>query len=374
VAVRRPHPSARLAVLAAVIVAALATFGSLGAHAAPGPAAPGFVGITSQDTFGGSEAYRAKMFNEMQAAGITLIRVEFNWAEIETAEHVYDFSAYNQFVLDAAAHGIEVMPVIYEEPGWYTSRPKKVKPTSVVYYNYPPKNPATIGPFVTALVQQYGPGGTLWKQNPSVTPVPIRIWQVWDEPNLNFFWYPRPNAAAYTALLADASQAIHAADPGAEVVSAGMPQSTDGVNLFKFVQALVNDGAGKWMNTLAVNAYAPTASGVNAILRHVRSILNSGGAANVGLRVSEIGWSDVGPKSKFRAGVSGQAKQISKVIADFGADRSSLGLKGFVYFTWRDTKPFYHVKDFWGLHTGLLKLNGKAKPSLRAFTNAVAGL
>jgi hypothetical protein len=227
---------------------------------------------------------------------------------------------------------------------------------------------------MTALVKQYGPGGALWQEHPTVTPVPIRVWQIWDEPNLNFFYYPHANAKAYTALLAAASQAIHAADPGAEVVTAGMPQSTDGINLYKFVGQLVNDGAGKWMNTLAVNAYSHNASGVISILQHVRSILNAGGDSNVALRVSEIGWSDSGPKSAFRAGVAGQGTQITDVIHDFGADRSSLGLKGFVYFTWRDTKPFYKVKDFWGLHTGLLKLNGKAKPSLQAFTNAVAGL
>jgi hypothetical protein len=32
------------------------------------------------------------------------------------------------------------------------------------------------------------------------------------------------------------------------------------------------------------------------------------------------------------------------------------------------------VNGFRGLHTGPLKLTGKAKPSLQAFTNAVAGL
>ncbi|MGD0196587.1 MAG: hypothetical protein ABSC56_01590 [Solirubrobacteraceae bacterium] len=368
------NPLASIALLATTLVVALAAFGALGASAAPAPAPQGFVGITSQDTFNGGEAYRAKMFSEMQASGITLIRVEFTWAQIETAPDVFNFSAYDQFVLDAAQHGIEVMPVLYEEPGWYTSRPKKVKPTSVEYLNYPPASPSDITNFVTALVKQYGPGGTLWQENPTVTPVPIRVWQVWDEPNLNFFWYPHASAKAYTALLAAASQAIHAVDPGAEVVSAGMPQSLDGINLDKFVRELVADGAGKWMNTLAVNAYSSTASGVIGILKGVRSILNAGGDSGVALRVSEIGWSDVGPKSAFRAGVKGQATQISSVINDFGANRSSLNLKGFVYFTWRDTKPFYKVKDFWGLHTGLLRLNGTAKPSLQAFTNAVAGL
>jgi hypothetical protein len=307
----------------------------------------------------------------MQAAGITLIRQVFNWAQIEQTPGQYSFAAYDQFVADAAAHGIEVMPVFYNEPSYLSSRPKHSKNK---LQNYPPKKPASIAGLATAAVAWYGPNGTFWKDNPTVPVVPIRVWQIWDEPNLNFFWGPKANASAYVSMLHAASSAIHAVDPGAEVVSAGMPQSSDGINLLTFVRQMLSHGGAKWMNTLAVNAYSPNAAGVLRLIEQVRGVLNSGGGSRVGLRVTEIGWSDVGPKSRYRAGKKGQSTQISTVIHDFGSHSGSLKLRGFVYFDWRDSPPYKGVKDFWGLHTGLLNQNGTPKPSLAAFTKAVTAL
>ena len=61
-------------------------------------------------------------------------------------------------------------------------------------------------------------------------------------------------------------------------------------------------------------------------------------------------------------------------MKDFYAVRSALDLKGFVYFDWRDARPYTGGFNFWGLHTGLLKLNGKPKPALKAFSAAANGL
>jgi hypothetical protein len=365
---RRPHPLALLAALALVLAVAFGT--ATGASATPPPAAPGFVGITSQDTFVGDSAYQDAQLSMMKAAGITIIRQVFDWATIETSPGVYDFSPYNQLVTNAAAYGIQIMPVFYDEPAFLSSRPKKAHNI----FNYPPKKMGTIAALAQAAVSYYGPNGTFWQDNPTVPAEPIRIWQIWDEPNLNFFWYPHASAKNYVKMLCAASKAIHSVDKGAEVVSAGMPLSTDGVNLYKFVRQMLGAGAGPCMNTLAVNAYSAKASGVIKILTKVRAVLNAGGASADGIRVSEVGWSDVGPKSAFRAGVTGQASEIASVIGDFGVARSTLDLRGFVYFDWRDTPPYKGVKNFWGLHTGLLKLNGVVKPALAAFTTAVDAL
>ena len=55
--------------------------------------------------------------------------------------------------------------------------------------------------------------------------------------------------------------------------------------------------------------------------------------------------------------------------------RANLNLRGFIYYAWRDGRPYApRFKDFWGLHTGLLRANGSAKPAFAAFKKAVAGL
>ena len=50
---------------------------------------------------------------------------------------------------------------------------------------------------------------------------PIRIWQIWNEPNFKYF-VARPNPAEYGKLVKLSSAAIKGADPGAKVILAGL--------------------------------------------------------------------------------------------------------------------------------------------------------
>jgi hypothetical protein len=55
--------------------------------------------------------------------------------------------------------------------------------------------------------------------------------------------------------------------------------------------------------------------------------------------------------------------------------RRRLRLRGVVYYSWRDAPPYPpQYKDMWGLHTGLLDINGGLKPAYHAFKKAVAPL
>jgi hypothetical protein len=71
-------------------------------------------------------------------------------------------------------------------------------------------------------VRRYGPGGTLWKENPDVKPMPIRYWQIWNEPNIEFL---NPGESGllrtqlYAKLLKAAGEEIRKLDPGAKIVA-----------------------------------------------------------------------------------------------------------------------------------------------------------
>lgn len=47
-------------------------------------------------------------------------------------------------------------------------------------------------------------------------------YEIWNEPNIERFWPPQPNAAEYAALLRSAVAAIHRADPAARVCAGGL--------------------------------------------------------------------------------------------------------------------------------------------------------
>jgi hypothetical protein len=358
-----------VALIAAALV--LAPVGAAQAPTTPTPGAPGYVGMVSQDTFAGGTAYRVKQLKAMRAAGVTLIRQVFDWASIEIHRGTYSFSAYDPVVAAAARDGIQIMPILFDPPPYLSARPRH----SRLHGTYPPKNLASIAAFARAAALWYGPNGGFWKANPAVPPEPITIWQIWNEPNLSIYWLPKSNAAQYVSLLKSADQAILAVDPQAEVVSAGMPLSAlPGINLFSYIRDMLNAGAASWMNTLGVNPYAPSASGVISLLQKVRAALNADGGSQVAIRATEFGWSDNGPGGPYKVTPAGQATQVTKVIRDFAADSQSLDLWGFVYFGWRDQKPYAGRTDFWGLHTGLLTLSGKPKPALAAFSAAANAL
>jgi hypothetical protein len=86
--------------------------------------------------------------------------------------------------------------------------------------------------------------------------------------------------------------------------------------------------------------------------------------------VTEIGWASGGPRSPFTVGERRQARLIEDMLVGLGRARKRLGLRGVVYFNWRDSSPFAGGREFFGLHTGLLRRDGSAKPALEAVARA----
>lgn len=335
-------------------------------------APPGFVGIVSEDTLAGSPAYRDLQLRSMRARGVTLLRQTFDWSVIERRPGRYDFSFFDGFVGAAAKAGITVMPILFNPPSFHSRRPKRSK----VRGTFPPKRPADMARYAVAAAQRYGPEGAFWRKHPSIPAMPVRTWQVWNEPNLPVYWRPTPSATGYVRLLEAVSRGLRTVDPGAEVVSAGLPDSASrgSVPLERYITTMLEAGAAEWITTLAINPYAARPQGVMEILESARRTLDAHGASQVQLRATELGWSDVGPGSPFRAGRQGQAARVGDLIAALGAQRESLKLLGFAYFNWRDAKPYPGYVDFWGLHTGLLTISGRPKPAMAAFAAATAAL
>jgi hypothetical protein len=364
----RPLAADERSVARLLVLLLLAGFAMPASASAAAPS--GFVGMVSEDALTGTPAYRAREFDRMRSVGVTLVRQVFDWSIVERRRRHYDFSGYDHFVGDAARRGIQVMPILFNPPRWASSRPRR----GALRGAYPPRRGGDLALFAGAAIRRYGPDGTYWADNPSVPRVPIRAWQIWNEPNLKAYWRPRPSARAYARMLKPVARKIHRLDPSAEVVTAGIPQSRIGVPLKRYVRRLLVAGAARSFDTLAVNPYAQTGAGVIGFLRSVRAQLDARGAAGAGLRATELGWSDDGPASPYRLGPDGQAQAIEEAIAAMGAERESLKLRGFVYFNWKDAPPYAGFRDFWGLHTGLHTLSGAPKPALQAFARAAGTL
>lgn len=352
----------------AALILALAALGPGAGSAAAGNE---FAGLVAPELISARANARDAALAAQQSLGVGVIRQTLDWATLEIAPGNYDFSTFDSFVAAAARHDIRVLPVIFDPPPFRSSKPRR----RAVHGTYFPKNLADMGVFAAEVARRYGVGGYFWKSNSSLPYLPFTAYQIWNEPNLVAYAPPKPSAARYVAMLKATGPAIKAVDPSAEIVTAGLPDSRlSKPNVFKFIQQMYRAGAKGTFDTIGINPYAPTAGSLIRKLRRIRSIMAGFGDANARLWVTELGWSDTGPGSPFRAGKSGQAKRIGQAVRALKANTARLRLRGFFYFAWRDGAVYKGGHDFWGLHTGLLRKNGTRKPAYAAFKKAVAAL
>jgi hypothetical protein len=91
--------------------------------------------------------------------------------------------------------------------------------------------------------------------------------------------------------------------------------------------------------------------------------------------ITELGWCDKGLKHRFCVGPKKQAQNIRQSLEIIRKSYRRWRLRGFVYFSWRDGRPYApDFKNMWGLHTGLLTLGNRQKPAYTAFKGGVKRL
>ncbi len=345
------------------VVAALIACLALAPAASAAPASRDFIGITAEDVFAGDANYRSANLTAQSGLGIGLLRQTFDWAQIERSPGQYDLSYHDAYVLAAAQHGITVLPILFHTPEFHAGRIDGRA-------SCPPRTNASLAAYAQALVQRYGPTGTLWAERPDVQPLPIRSWQIWNEPNLRVYWCNKPNTKQYVAMLRTVGGAIKQVDRSANIVTAGLPDSklSGTIPLKRFIDQMYAAKAAKYFDSLAINSYAKDHKELGRLLASVRKQMNARRDRAGKIWITEIGWGDRGPKHRYIVGEKGQADRIAKSFALIAKQRKKLGLRGVVYFSWRDGAPYApNFKDMWGLHTGLLDINGDPKQGYNAF-------
>ncbi len=327
----------------------------------------------------------AGQLNSMVADGVQSIRVAFNWAAAQPYQgwgqvpadqeseftnaggRPIDFAATDEIVAEAAQHGLTVLPTILYAPQW-DALPN---PDGVAT----PKRTAPYAEYAAALVQRYGPHGSFWPAHPAIPRLPIRMWQIWNEPNIPFFW-PQPFARRYVSLLALAHRAIKQADPSAKVVLGALTNFA----WRSIGQIYKLAGARRLFDIVAINGFSKTPADVLLYMRFMRNALIRGGDAHKPMIASEISWpsaqgTDTRQIFDFDTTVAGQAHDIATVLPMIGRQRVRLGLIGFYYFTWIGNEDPPHNQAF--QFAGLLRYrngNVSPKPALAAFRRGALAL
>ena len=279
--------------VAGVLVLALVLAGVASARAAraittPVVAPPAY-GVSTNGLFDRKGHFERKgkgHLGEIRAEGIEEGRSDATWWWIEPkgpvgGAHHYVWDRHDRIVRSMALNGLRWLPVL----GYATRWSSTVKGTS---YGAP-RHAADYAAYAGAVAARYGSRGTFWNENPTVPRLPVRAYEVWNEPNWEHFWRPAPNAARYAELLVAAAVAIRTADPAATVVSGGLasPQSPT-----TFVRAMLaaQPSIPAVVDAVGYHPYARSGRATIALVRGMRRALDGAGASAMGIAVTEVGW------------------------------------------------------------------------------------
>ncbi|HLJ69579.1 MAG TPA: hypothetical protein VKX16_19660 [Chloroflexota bacterium] len=217
------------------------------------------------------------------AAGARVNRWEFRWDRIEPSAGIWSFAADDAAVAASQAAGIGVEGILIGTPGWAVARGQK------------PGNGVPKG-----LYRPVADPRNLWATYVRQTVLHyrglVRWWEVWNEPDLSFFWSGTP--AEYSRLLGVAERVIRSLDPTAHVVLAGMV-----VPDLAFVSSVLSRVAasptGPAFDIAAWHAYGDAAQVYTNLLRF-RALLNADGLGSKQIWVTEDGFPASNPNGEPR--------------------------------------------------------------------------
>lgn len=307
----------------------------------------------------------------MAVSGVGSVRLAVYWSDAQPTRGVpADLSATDRVVLAAARYGITVLPVVLRAPPW--ARTTASDPAS------PPRRNTDYQDFLTVLVRRYGPNGSLWAAHPEVRRVPVRRWQVWNEPDIPRYWSPARSrtawAAPYVRLLRAARSALKRADSGCSVVAAGLTNRS-WVDLRRLYAA----GARGLFDEAAIHPFSRRVSNVVKLVSLARREMSRAHDARRPLALTEVSWSSGRGQSTLNYGwettEGGQADRVRQALTALAKVRVRDRLTSVYWYTWLSPAPGGRASFDYG---GLRRLDDDGdivdKPALTAYRETVAKL
>jgi hypothetical protein len=230
-------------------------------------------------------------------AGARINRWEFRWDRIEPQAKQWNFASDDAAVHDSLGAGLSMEGILIGTPHWAAAHGEPAGNGLPRGLALPPGDPRnTWASYVRGVVLHYRGQ--------------VHAWEVWNEPDLKFFWHGSPDQ--YFQLLKTAYVVIKGVDPSATVLMAGMvvPDLTFARRvLFDAAHGPDSDLYDGYFDAVAWHAYG-NASLVYSNIERFRGLVASAGFSNVPLWVTEDGFPSSNPNGEPR-----QAAYVLQTIA-----------------------------------------------------------
>jgi hypothetical protein len=370
------------------LTAVLAVVVALGVLAGSAVALPAkFFGVVPQSTLSQEQD------NTLKQGGVKSMRVALVWGAIQSKRgSAYNWGEFDQIVERATLSGIELLPFAVGTPSWAV-------PNANVPGSPGAKAPAHLpatgtsasawSAFLKAAVGRYGTGGSFWTEHPTLPDLPIKNWQIWNEPNFKYF-VAKPNPTEYGKLVKVSSTAIKSVDPSARVVLAGLFSKPAGgrrlagkrvanptsPNWFAsyFLEQMykTNPGIKSKFQGVALHPYVARYRQLPAEIEEVRGVLTRAGDGAKGLWITELGWSSEppqGPSNVFAVGAAGQARELKGAFTLLKQDQAKYRLQRVYWFSVDDAAETCNFCN----GSGLFRKGFVPKKSWTEFTKFTGG-
>lgn len=280
----------------------------------------------------------ARTLDEVRAAGIGWIRVDFNWVQMEPARGQLDWSVTDRVVQDAVDRGLSVFATLAYAPGWANGGQ---------HHSHPALDPQDWARFVSATVARYSPR--------------VRHWGMWNEPNLSHFFHG--TAQSYVRdVLAVGAAAAKATDPGCFVLGPDLAH-LQGAHWDRWLRDILRGGA-QHFDIITHHMYKEPDSELASLDGfvwfwdggNVKSVIERNGGRGKPVWLTETGW------TSNRVGEQGQADRYTRLLD--GLSRRSWIHKVFFYEIQDDPT----IPDKWGI----LHADGSRKPAWEAYRAWIA--
>lgn len=241
-------------------------------------------------------------------AGFGFVRVDLLWRDVERNGR-FRFAAYDRLLSALESRGMGALWILdYGHPQHGGDPPRR------------PDDVAAFARFAGATAAHFRGRN-------------VRF-EIWNEPDTERFWPPKPRASEYAALLREAAAAIHEADPAAQVASGGLAR----IDVAFLEQTIDAGGSGE--DAVGVHPYRKAGpEGLAAELPLLRQFLAQKAGKDVAIWDTEWGYAsyDFFSQNLRGDGHSAQGRQRQAVLACREALTIwALGLPVAVWYDLRD--------------------------------------
>jgi len=180
-----------------------------------------------------------RMLDSVKEAGIKLIRDECYWSEVETTPGIYNFPPQIDFYIQQARlRDIKILLILNYNNSLYAAHAGAAVITD--------SNRAKFVLYCQAVVNRYSPLG-------------VKYYEIWNEPNIPMFWDPTPNANDYFKLLQAVYPVIKNIDTSITVMGCATSPAEGNpapfISWLSFISQVFSLGGGNYMDAVSFHQY-----------------------------------------------------------------------------------------------------------------------